>query len=142
MPLPRKYSAEVHKIIVDALADGNYRRTAAALAGITEDTLRNWLDAADEGNEELAQFAADVRAAETSAEAELVKVVKASAIEDWHAAAWILTHRHAGQWGNSTKTEITGANGGPLQLQDVTKLSDDELERRIAELSGARPAKT
>lgn len=39
-------------------------------------------------------------------------------------------------------TEHTGKDGGPIQV-DVTKLSDDEIERRIAELSGGtRTSKT
>jgi len=116
MSAERKYNAEIHKIIVDCLADGNYRKTAAALAGISENTLINWMNAADEGDEQLRQFAIDVHDAETRAETDLVAVVKAKAIEDWHAAAWILTHRHDHHWGNTTKTELTGKDGGPVQV--------------------------
>lgn len=36
------------------------------------------------------------------------------------------------------KMEVTGAGGGPIQYKDVSKLSDDELEKRIKELSGVK----
>lgn len=37
-----------------------------------------------------------------------------------------------GDWRDKTEQEVTGKNGGPIQYTD---LSDDELERRIAQLT-------
>ena len=38
-------------------------------------------------------------------------------------------------WKDKTEQEISGPNGGPIQ---VTALSDDELEKRLAELAGGK----
>ena len=138
---PTKYSPEVHERIVASVRDGNYRKVAAGAGGIEERTLMDWLNAGRDGEEPFASLLADIEAAERDAEADMVKVVRESAKEDWHAASWYLARKHTDRWGQKQAVEVTGANGGPLQTLDVTKLTDDELERRIAELSGARTSK-
>lgn len=137
-----KYSPEVHKRIVDCVRDGNYRKVAAGAGGIAEQTLMDWLEAGRAGTEPFAALLRDIEDAEREAEAEMVLVVRENAKEDWHAASWYLARKHPDRWGQTQKTELTGANGGPVQTLDVTKLSDDELERRIAELSGTRTSRT
>lgn len=47
-----------------------------------------------------------------------------------------LAHRG---YGEKQTTEISGANGGPIEIKNVTDLSDDELAR-IAAASGSRTA--
>ncbi|MFA4901070.1 MAG: hypothetical protein WC563_16245 [Brevundimonas sp.] len=140
MPAQRKYTPEIHRLIVECLADGNYRKVAASVGGIDEDTLKNWIDAGDEGDEQLAQFASDVHAAEIEAERSMVEVVRVNAKEDWHAAAWWLARKCSKEWGGTNKTELTGAGGGPVQTADVTKMTDAELAAIIAGTAGSRRA--
>ncbi len=43
--------------------------------------------------------------------------------------------KELGQWVEKTRGEVTGKDGGPIQVQDVSRLDDDELDALIAELS-------
>lgn len=128
MSAQRKYTQEIHERIVTCLADGNYRKVAASVGGIDEDTLKNWIDAGDAGDAQLAQFALDVHAAEIEAERSMVEVVRSNAKEDWHAAAWWLARKCSKEWGSTNKTELTGAGGGPVQVAGPVIMIPPESE--------------
>lgn len=53
------------------------------------------------------------------------------------AAALKFMHEHHGT-AAPKKTELTGAGGGPILTKDLSKMSDAELEARIAELEQKR----
>lgn len=46
----------------------------------------------------------------------LLLTIQAQAPQDWKAAAWILERRRPQHWGRSQRHELTGADGGPVQL--------------------------
>lgn len=48
--------------------------------------------------------------------------------------------KELGQWVEKTRGELTGRDGGPIQVQDVSKLDDDELDALIAELAATDQA--
>jgi hypothetical protein len=45
----------------------------------------------------------------------------------WQASAWILERKQPKKWGRYDRTEITGADGGPIQIN----VSTEELERKV-----------
>src|SRR5262245_27855983 len=57
-------------IFIDALVDGNYRETAAQLAGLAESGVRAWIKRADDGEERYKPIACLIRLAEAIAEAD------------------------------------------------------------------------
>lgn len=93
MARPTKLQDERRERILTAIREGNTRRAAAALGGIGERTLYDWI-AKDE------QFSQDVIKAEGEAEAEMVSRVHRAALDgSWQAAAWWLERRRPGEFG-------------------------------------------
>lgn len=103
-------------LILKALEEGNSRRTAAELAGISPRTLQRWLkrgrDAEDEGCAELLEH---VHNAEACAEREMSNVVMQAAREgEWRAAAWWLERRFPGTWAKQQRIAIKPEESGPI----------------------------
>jgi hypothetical protein len=96
-------------ILVDALVDGNYRDTAARLAGIAESGVRAWLKAADDGNERYQAVATLIRAAEAVAESDSVRHVRSAGKDPrfWTAAATWLERKYPDKYGR--RNEDTSA---------------------------------
>jgi hypothetical protein len=147
---PTKLTPEVHRAIVEAIREGASRQAAATRGGVAYATLAEWVargngtHADREQSAEFAEFAKDLHAAEADFEQSLVKNVMAySAMgdkPDWRGPAWILERRFSDRWGKTTRTELTGKDGGPVAVAstvDVTKLTDEQL---AAIVNRRRPA--
>lgn len=140
-----KLTPETQKKIVDAIAEGNYLETAAALGGITYTTLNNWMkkgEAASSGA--YVEFLEAIKRAEAEAESLRVsRISKAGKDGNWQADAWYLERRYPEKWGKRV-TEITGPNGGPIQTEttqklDLSKLSTEQLRTLRSLLAEAQP---
>lgn len=136
MARPTKLTPQVQKRICDLLAAGNTRRAAAECAGITDRTLYAWLQRGEVAKSgPFLQFLRAVEKAEAEAEAVSVLTIRQAARESWQAAAWWLERRRPHDWGRIERHEHTGAEGTPIQVEDVTlrrvrELDDDELRER------------
>lgn len=121
-----KYTPQVTEKIFEALQCGCTRRAACASAGIGESTLNDWLNAYPE-------FSAACTRAEDLAEVGYTKVIQECSVNgDWKAAAWWLERRRKEEF--SSRAELTGKDGGAIQVEAINQLSDDELNRKISEL--------
>jgi len=78
--------------ILQAVRQGNFLNVSAALAGITEETLRSWIIRGEtEPSGKFTVFVGLLREAQAQSEAAAVVTVRKAAIEgDWRAAAWYL----------------------------------------------------
>ena len=116
----------------DALRKGHTRASAARLAGIASKTLAEWMrrGAAEQGSR-YAAFREKILSIEDEVLTECVGHIRRAGVEDWKAAAWMLTHRFRKEWGDdagkSTKSE-------PTKTSSVDDLSLDELNSEIARL--------
>lgn len=128
------------KRLLEALALGDFVQEACQYAHISQATYYRWLqegqplqDRFDAG-EELTEREEEVRVlAEALREAELkgqhaaLSIIRKAAQDGtWQAAAWFLERRNK-KWSN--RTEITGADGGP-----VTTLTVDEVDEQLRQL--------
>lgn len=52
--------------------------------------------------------------------------------EKMSPASWIFAMKNRAGWVNTDGVELTGKNGGPVQIQSVVSLSDDDLLRIAA----------
>lgn len=95
----------VIETIVTLLAAGAFLETAAATAGITSRTLRNWLRYAREGDERFQPAAAAILEACAAFEHVLIERVRWAADTDWKAAAWLLEKRFPKRWGSIAQGE-------------------------------------
>ncbi len=92
---PTSLTPGIQEKVLQALAVGNYRKQAAAYAGIDDSTLRRWL--ARGRNHHDAPYAsfrkAALEAESRSQIASLGVIAKAARDGDWKAAAWLLERR-------------------------------------------------
>lgn len=138
---PYKFDPTRADTIIQFLRAGAFIETAAAAAGISKQTLYNWLERglrehAKSDNPPLAAWAAEAMKAQALSEVAMVSVVgKAAQMGVWQAAAWHLERKFPERWGRRESVEHTGPGGGPLTTKDLTKhMTSGEKRARMAEL--------
>ena len=97
-----KLTPETQKVIVDSIAAGVPRATAAQRAGISDRCLYKWHAKGrkgGKGNEELVQLFQAIKKAEADAVARNVALVQKAAAKSWQAAAWWLERRYPEEFG-------------------------------------------
>jgi hypothetical protein len=111
-----KHTPTTEDLIIDAVNDGCTLRLAAKAGGISYETLRTWLRAADDGDERYVPFAKRFYAAEATGARENFRNIKNAGASDWRASAWILEHRYPEEYGTKQRTELSGPDGGPIAV--------------------------
>ena len=125
MGRPTKLTSEVVDAVTKAIADGVPQRTAAALAGVSESTLQNWLKAGRERTTvAFVQFLERVKKARAEAVAVAIANINRASRRDWRAAAWWLERMHPDQYGSDRR-----------RVRELVKLVES-LERQLG--SGTR----
>src|SRR5260221_12746645 len=113
MGRPTKFNADVQQRICEAIALGLTHEQAAASAGITRETLRQWRNA------KLA-FSADLEKAEiTGMSARLERIQMAAKDGAWQADAWWLERRFPDQWGRRERVDVN--HSGSLDIRHVVR---------------------
>lgn len=107
---PTKRTPETVKKLCDAIRLGASYGDACGYAGIDIATFGRWRD-------EFADFAHEIKEAEASGRVQLIaKIQKAATDGNWQAAAWMLERRDPQNYGRIMRTQVTGADGGPVQM--------------------------
>jgi transposase len=118
-----KLTPELKAKLIEYLKAGNYVNTACAAVGITEETFYQWM--------KKTEFSEPIKKAQAEAIARNVIIIQNAAKDQWTAAAWFLERKDNANWGRKDKLSL-----------DVSKLSDDELEQRIAALERGEAQET
>lgn len=158
---PTKLTPERTDRILAAIRAGNYLNTACAYAGISYNTLRRWLTTADtpDATDELREFREALERARAEAEIRLVGAAVKAAVggslvrrsrrtlrdgtveedeqfapPDGRTALEILSRSYGGaeRWTRRSAVEVSGAGGGPVQVEFASAIS--VLAERLAEL--------
>lgn len=108
---------ERQETICQLIRAGNYIRTAAAQAGLTETTIYAWsrrgqadIDAGNE-NSPHAQFHLALMRAEAQSEALRVVRIQRAGEQDWRADAWFLERRFPERWAARPTLTLAGEVG-------------------------------
>lgn len=117
-----RYTPETVERICAVLAEGNTRRTAAAIAGIDETTLWRWMN-------RHAEFAERVKTAEQEAVRRNVAIIQRAAEKSWQAAAWWLERRYPADFG--AKTQHTTDDAATAKLDELIRRAE-EAARNVA----------
>jgi transposase len=123
-----KLTPELQERITAFLRAGNYVETAAACAGIHKDTFYEWCKKGRKGEEPFATFVAAVDKAIAESEARDVALIGKAAIDNWQAAAWRLERKMPHKWGRHERHEVTGADGGAIQVKAGVVLLPPETD--------------
>ena len=134
MPTGRKslleITPEIQTLLVEQIEAGQPIRYACALAGIGETAFFSWLEKGREDGckPEYADFAKAITRARGRKVHRLLKSIEdAGGIEsavtgqrDWKALAWLAERTEPEFFSPKQKTEITGKDGGPVQVESVS----------------------
>jgi transposase len=106
---PTKYNDEVVSKILSFVRAGNYIETAAVAAGISKETLYEWLRRGAKKEQPFKNFSDACERAMAEADMiDLSDISKAARAGSWQAAAWRLERRNPKQIGRTTEeTERT-----------------------------------
>lgn len=111
-----KLTAATVDRLIEALASGQSRRTAATMAGVSQSALFRWMA---EGREDPDSPAGDLVRRVEQAEAEFlarhVANVERAAIEDkqWTASAWLLERKDPESWARKSRVSVEHAIAPP-----------------------------
>ncbi|CAB4165174.1 hypothetical protein UFOVP821_23 [uncultured Caudovirales phage] len=123
--------ADAQARILERLAEGWSYANAAIAAGIERTTLWDWRKQ-DPDFEAKCQVA--IEAGLDTAE----DAIRRHWRRDWRAAHATLVARRKAVYGANQRVEVTGANGGPLE---VAELNETERAARVAALLAAAAAR-
>ncbi|MFT3927450.1 MAG: hypothetical protein QM778_33260 [Myxococcales bacterium] len=102
------------------VAAGSTVPVAAAAAGIPKKTIEAWMHKGREGLDPYSELVEGIREAKAVHEASLLQRLNKAGAKDWRADAWMLERRYGKRWRPpSQRQELTGANGGPVQLENL-----------------------
>ncbi|MFZ5850347.1 MAG: hypothetical protein ACOYY2_02995 [Actinomycetota bacterium] len=146
---PSLLTPEIHERIVQAIAAGNFGETAARAAGIATATYYQWMaKGRDErtrrengerpkaSQSKYVDFAEAVESAKAQAETRAVTLITKAALDGtWQAAAWYLERTQPQKYGRFTRTEVTGADGGAVRVEQV---SAEDLAAKVDQVLAAR----
>jgi len=94
-----KLKPEVKEKLFRALRLGSYIETAANYAGITRQTLYNWIDRGRKEESPYHEFVKELDQVMAEAELRDLAIITEAAKEQWQAAAWRLERRYPDRWG-------------------------------------------
>jgi len=121
-PSNSKLRPDVVERVLGSLAEGQFRRTAAHVAGISEDSISEWMkrgagtqDVPPE--EPFATFRRCVLEIEAMSEARLVAEIASAA--DWKAKAWMLERRQNLHWGDPVRRMEVDVRGNAPAIEIV-----------------------
>ena len=142
---PIKWTPEIQEAIVNALSIGAQYKNAAIYGGISEGTFYNWMNRGEEVERQLSEdddyvltdedaiffeFLQAIRGANATNEVYHVNNLHNLAPTNPSVSQWILMNRH--KYGQPTRIEITGKDGGAIETKDITDPADKAV--RIAAL--------
>lgn len=140
---PTKLTPAKQETITSAIAQGNTRDTAAALAGIAESTLYSWIAKGKKATKGIYfEFYNAIKKAEAFAEADRVKrIQKAGKDGDWKADAWYLERRYPKKWARQDRfTADLNHSGQVVEKHEYeikhevqSKLEHDEETQELLE---------
>jgi transposase len=142
---PEKLTPETQTEIVNALATGVYIETAAATAGISKNTLYDWIrkgtrlkakEQLTEGEEKYVAFSDAVKKAMADSEMRDVALIARAAQTNWTAAAWHLERKYPKRWARREFREIDMQGAVTSAKIDLSDREEQELEVAIAKFFG------
>jgi hypothetical protein len=130
LKLTPAFIAEAAKLI----GNGNTVSNVAPYMGITETTWYRWMEKGEESTIGIMrEFYESIKKAQPVARiAAISGILQAGKEGNWQAFAWYLERTDPDNFGRKDriKQEITGKDGGPVQVAkapDLSKLTDEEL---------------
>ena len=114
------------------LAGGHPVRAMCRALRISHTAHYGWMKRGEAGEQPWADYVAAVHAGMAEAEAIALKAVRAAIPDDFRAATWWLEHVMPEDYGRQ-RIEVTGSEGGPVQVDLRAKIAEVLAERSDAQ---------
>lgn len=104
-----KFNPETCHKIIQAIKQGNYQKTAAAIAGIDESTYYRWIERGKQAKSgKYCEFYKSIKKAEEFAKAYYLQQIREAAEsgKSWQAAAWYLERKYPDEWGRREQVKM------------------------------------
>lgn len=135
---------EVVQEMLDGIALGMHYEEVADLCGKGRNTIWRWMTSAERAvedgtaTEEQAEFWNAVKKAQAKGvHRRLNRIVEGD--NGWQGSAWIQERRFRQKWGQTVKQEISGPNGGPVEIANMTPEQRATRMQEIVEAARVRP---
>jgi len=137
MARPTKLTIGVQSQIITVIKAGNYIETAAAYAGISKNTLYDWLKRGEREKQrvnknskakirkleaDFVEFSDAIEKALAEAEIRDVTIIAKAAEEQWQAAAWRLERKFPDRWG---RRKLDIEHSGEIGIKIVDDINDE-----------------
>lgn len=122
-----KLTPEVKEKLFRALRLGSYIETAANYAGITRQTLYNWIDRGRKEESPYSEFVEELDQVLAEAELRDLAIIAEAAKEQWQAAAWKLERRYPDRWGRVDRSAKQDSDSALNTLAAAIKESAELL---------------
>jgi len=138
----KREDPQVIEALTKALKAGCTKKDACSLASISEQTFYRWMREGESAEESTTpwQFCESIKKAIAEARARNVTIIQKHAVNNWTAAAWWLERSDPESWGKRDKVEMTGADGGAMEMKVISEneINDEEIADIFAKLSNHR----
>lgn len=114
----------LEKRLLDILAKGVPRSIACPAVGITDRTLRIWVERARAGEKRYVEFCDKLDEATANAKVTLVTAIQAKMNRDWRAAAFLLERTDPTTFGQRALIPVE-QDEAPEPVEVVVKFDDD-----------------
>ncbi len=139
------------KIISESIRKKNSQEAACRHAKVAESSYYEWLKQGRIELERIEREGGTVRSerelqvalllardeALAEVESDLVAKIDKHSVKDPKAAMWLLEKRFPAQWGEVRRVELTGVDGGPIEIMPARQVIAERLaqtNRRIVEV--------
>lgn len=121
MAAPSKLTNEVQNILCKAVAAGLTYEKAAHAAGISYQSLRNWITAGEQAKAgKMLEFFEAIKKARADAIQERLELIKSHSLDSWQAGAWWLERCEPKDYGPpASRVEHTGADGNDMVIRII-----------------------
>lgn len=134
-----QYTPELGARLCESVSNGVPLKIAAQTQGLNVSTVLRWRQRGEVAMELLAQdkevplyeqqfipLVESLSRARGQALEERIAQVADAGHTDWRAASWYLERQVPSEFGQVNRTELTGADGGPIQLAQAELASEAE----------------
>ena len=116
-------------LLLQCISAGAPITHACKAAGIAYRTYRDWYNLGEKGDPRYVDFYERAVKADGEFVTSCVALIHRAANKEWTAAAWLLERRYPKDFGR--RQEITGPDGGPLQVTDTGR---DKILKLLKEM--------
>jgi len=127
-----KLTKELIKNAEQFIAAGNFDKVVIEYLGISHESWYGWLRDGErdklEGKSNMkVEFFDRIKKAQSGAEMRAVSGILQAGRNNWTAYAWFLERKYGVRWGKKETHQLTGADGGPIEIVDAKEKLLEEI---------------